>query len=198
MCALGIVSLFAIFLAASQPHRVHHLLESLPAAAGHGDQDNAAIGDWQLAAQHAISEDLTAKDDSRPVEEHWEPHHRAGHHHHSDHAQTSRHGHIYEYPTRDLGPLTSADDSLRSDSQVHDENSSPLHAQNGPTDGHHDGQPKTDCATQSIAKHSHLSSIPAADISFVFCFLARLSDNGTDTRRFFVYLPFSQRAPPRL
>jgi hypothetical protein len=32
-CAVGIVSLFVLFLAASAPHRVHHFFEKLPAPA---------------------------------------------------------------------------------------------------------------------------------------------------------------------
>ena len=35
-CALGIISCFVLFLAASAPHRVHHLFENLPKPHGHG------------------------------------------------------------------------------------------------------------------------------------------------------------------
>jgi len=194
ICALGIVSLFAIFLAASQPHRVHHLLENLPAA-GHGDRNDADISDRQPSAPRAIDEKLPAEHDSRPADRQWKPHHGAGPHHHSDHAQTSRQGHTHEDPTRDAEPSTSGDDNLRS--HAHEDQASPLHAQNGPTDEHHDGQPKTDCATQGVAKHAHLSPIPAAEIALVFSFFARLADCRTALSGFLVYLPFSPRAPPQ-
>ncbi|HMF52445.1 MAG TPA: hypothetical protein VK603_27550 [Candidatus Saccharimonadales bacterium] len=198
LCSLGIVPLFALFLATSQPHRVHHLFENLPAAAGHEDSDDEIHSGQQLPSAHVAGKTFT-DERPRPVERQVDTHHEAGHHPHAYHAQATPRGYAHEGPTTtDDRQLASADDSLRSHLPAHEDNPSPLHAQNDPTDAHHDGQQKTDCATQSVVKHSHLSSIPAADITFVFCFLARLSDNGTDTRRFFVYLPFSQRAPPRL
>lgn len=173
ICALGIVSLFALFLAASQPHRVHHLLENLPAAAGHGDRGDAEINDRQ-------------------------PHHGAGHHHHSAHAQTSPQGHTHEERARDVEASANADDDLRSHPHADEEDAAPLHAHNDRPDANHDGQPKTDCATQSVAKHAHLSPVSAADLTLVFSFIARLSDYGTDISRFLVYLPFSPRAPPQV
>jgi hypothetical protein len=56
-CALGIVSLFVYFLAASAPHRVHHLLEDLqfPADPEHG---------FQTASQLTTSEHNDAYGDT--------------------------------------------------------------------------------------------------------------------------------------
>ena len=43
-CALGVVSLFVIFLAASAPHRVHHFFENLPLHI-HSNSHNDHSGD---------------------------------------------------------------------------------------------------------------------------------------------------------
>jgi hypothetical protein len=60
-CAVGTVSLFVLFLIASAPHRVHHLLENLPlreglAAQAHHHDDEEHRGTLttrnQLAAHH--------------------------------------------------------------------------------------------------------------------------------------------------
>jgi hypothetical protein len=128
LCAVGTASLFALFLAVSQPHRVHHLLENFPAV---------------------------------------------------------------EYRH-----LASADQRHRSHSHDHTGPSTPLHAHKDQPDAQHDGQTQTNCVTQSVAKHSHLDSIPATNIVHVerVCFDQRrpvtltLIDSG--------HSPIVPRAPP--
>jgi hypothetical protein len=61
ICSLGTLSLFVLFLAASQPHRVHHLLEDLRASSSdrvhsHSSdhhQDRAAEQDGTSSSPHA-------------------------------------------------------------------------------------------------------------------------------------------------
>lgn len=72
ICALGTVSLFALFLAASQPHRVHHLLENLSPAAGReaGAKDSqhshAHDHEENSAPLHAHNDPTDAHHDGQP------------------------------------------------------------------------------------------------------------------------------------
>jgi hypothetical protein len=116
------VYFFALFLAAAQPHRVHHLLENLP----------------------------------------------------HDHLSHEKHSHEHDAPSK------------------------LVHGDNDQADAHHEGQHQPDCATQSVVKHSNLSSVTNADFTFVLCFFTRLNDDRNLANRFFVDLPFFQRAPPEL
>ena len=42
-CSLGIIASFVVFLAASAPHRVHHLFENLPKPHGHDHHAHSSI-----------------------------------------------------------------------------------------------------------------------------------------------------------
>jgi hypothetical protein len=61
ICSLGTLSLFVFFLAASQPHRVHHLLENLRVSSSdhvqshslNHHQDGAAEPDGTSSSPHA-------------------------------------------------------------------------------------------------------------------------------------------------
>jgi len=73
LCAMGIVSLFTLFLAAAQPHRVHHLLENLPAVehahlagAAHTGQSHSHVHGGSSAPLHAHSDRPDANHDGRP------------------------------------------------------------------------------------------------------------------------------------
>lgn len=53
-CSLGIIASFVVFLAASAPHRVHHLFENLPKPYG---QDHHAHSSMQSGTTSAVDHD---------------------------------------------------------------------------------------------------------------------------------------------
>jgi hypothetical protein len=77
--ALGVISSFVLFLAASAPHRVHHLFENLPKPHGHG-----------LRAHSATQPD-TAGDTERQADAHSdEPLHADAPHNDQNHDPTAQ------------------------------------------------------------------------------------------------------------
>jgi hypothetical protein len=118
-CAVGIVSLFVLFLVASAPHRVHHFFEKLPF----------------------------------PVAE--------------------THSHAHDHPTSDT-------------SQSHGQD-------------HESRQPQqSDCAMQSVAQNSHVSSAQLIEIAFLEISSAQKADHRVVISTSFNPSPFSQRAPPTI
>jgi hypothetical protein len=117
VCALGIVSLFGFFLAASAPHRVHHLFEkpSFPAANNHA---------------------------------------------HDHHTADTDHSHSGNHESRQ------------------------------PQQG--------DCAMQTAAQNTHLSSPQLVEVAFLQISLPRNPDRRVIATRSFNPSPFSQRAPPTI
>jgi hypothetical protein len=113
ICALGIVSLFVLFLTASAPHRVHHFFEQPQFPVAHGHTDDAA----DAAHSHGPDHDL-------PKSQH------------------------------------------------------------------------SDCAIQSVAQNSHISSAQLIEVPFLEIALAHKPDPGIVASAFFDASPFSQRAPP--
>lgn len=117
ICAVGIISLFVLFLTASAPHRVHHIFEqsAFPAEDTHA---------------HANDHDL--------------------------------------------------DDATHSHGQDHD-SPKPLHS---------------DCALQSVAQNSHVSSAQLIEVPFLEIARPCDPDRRVAAASFFDASPFSQRAPP--
>jgi hypothetical protein len=113
ICAVGIVSLFVLFLTASAPHRVHHFFEQP-----------------QFPVVHEHAHDAA----------------EAAHSHGPDH-----------------------------------DSSKPQHS---------------DCAIQSLAQNSHVSSVQLIEVPFLEIALAHKPDPWTVASSFFDASPFSQRAPP--
>jgi hypothetical protein len=74
-CALGIISLFVLFLAASAPHRVHHLLEGLHLPE---DQDQRSLATSQSAT---VAHDDAHRGNDQPDDtEHTDTSQRDQHH----------------------------------------------------------------------------------------------------------------------
>jgi len=64
-CALGVLCCFVLFLAASAPHRVHHLFENLPKTHGHDHHSDPSI---QSGTTSAVDHDTDDDDYSaRPA-----------------------------------------------------------------------------------------------------------------------------------
>lgn len=116
ICAVGIVSLFVLFLTASTPHRVHHIFEQPP----------------PVAQKHFHGPDHEAND--------------------KDHSQ----GHDHDSPK-------------------------PQHS---------------DCALQSVAQNTHISSAQLIEVPFLEIAHVRNPDRRIVASSFFDAAPFSQRAPP--
>ena len=117
MCALGIVSLFVLFLTASAPHRVHHFFE----------QPQFPVAD--------------------------------------------KHSHGHDHDTAGAADRQAAD---------HD-SPKPQHS---------------DCAIQSLAQNSHVSSVQLIEVPFLEIALAHKPDPKIVASSYFDAAPFSQRAPP--
>jgi hypothetical protein len=67
----------------------------------------------------------------------------------------------------------------------------------GHTRDHASPQPKpSDCAVQSVAHHTHLSSVQLLEVPFLEFLVAPNRTRGIVVTSFFDASPFSQRAPP--
>ena len=117
ICALGIVSLFVLFLTVSAPHRVHHFFEQ---------------------PQFPVAESIPTATIMTP-------------------------------PTRLTATATDHDSPK------------PQHS---------------DCAMQSVAQNSHISSVQLIEVPFLEIALAHKPDPRIVASSFFDASPFSQRAPP--
>jgi hypothetical protein len=196
LCSLSTAILFITFLAASAPHRVHHLLENVPA------QKSNRSGPRELSLSSAPrSQDRNdpSAEPGFPTSEHDHATHKhaahAHHHHGHSHRDSEKaghrhsHGHSHSH-SHDTAPVqtqaTQAPDSV----------SEPLHANAPKRDAHHDSSARTDCVVQAAAQQAQLAPLPSAQIVFIDTEVAlRLAVRSVNFTPFDPS-PFSQRAPP--
>lgn len=179
LCALITISLWVHFLAASAPHRVHHLLENLPRREPAPNQrlDKAKpIEPGRLLAAGP------AKTQAKPSRAH---HHRS--HRHDGHSHTHAHHHGHGH-----SPVTGAVTN-----NVTDTAAAPMQTGAPRRDAHHDSSAQNDCLVQAAAQHTHFGQVACAEI--VAADTAQLDGLAKQdfTFAYFDPSPFSQRAPPK-
>lgn len=186
LCSLGTVILFLTFLAASAPHRVHHLLENVPAPKS--DQPRLRVLSISAAPNSQGSVARSAESQTHSSA----PDHAA--HDHSSHPHRHSHSHSHAHPTHshDTAPVQTQTKTVPAPSSA----SEPLHANAPKRDAHHDGSARTDCIVQAAAQHAHYAPVESTIIAFLDAESAlRLAvrfENFTP----FDPSPFCQRAPP--
>ncbi len=189
-CALGIISCFVLFLAASAPHRVHHLFENLPWT------DQAADAEAYKTANPPL---LIASSQTVGFEDHNYPFH--GHRkslaEHGSHGQV--HGNHLDHVAGNNhhgGQDRAGDDSDANEQPT--EPDIPLRANSPHDDAHHDKSAQTVCLLQAAAQHSHLSAPLFIDVVFLSAEPEKQPEVTFHRLSLFNPSPFSQRAPPRL
>jgi hypothetical protein len=191
LCGLGTAIAFLTFLVASAPHRVHHLLENVPAPKSTQPR-LAALSIYSAPNPQgsiARSADSQAQSFAHDHSSHSHRHNgKAGHR--RSHAHSHSHSHAHSH---DAAPVQTQSAAAPAPSSA----SEPLHANAPKRDAHHDGSARTDCIVQAAAQHAHYTPDESAVLTFhdaeSALRLAVRSENFTP----FDPSPFSQRAPPR-
>ena len=204
ICAISIVSLFVLFLTASQPHRVHHLFENLPQAGGVPEVRNDESGGNHARSLTAINQIVDAGDHShksRHRAENLSSDNHQNHHHrdHSHHGVSSQHSHhqrdhserYHNRPQSRTGNASPHHEHARASGV-------PLNANTPNDDAHHDNSPQTICLLHSAAQHSHISAAHLLEILFLGFESQERVDPPFLSLSTFNPSPFSQRAPPKV
>jgi hypothetical protein len=197
-CSLGIIATFVLFLAASAPHRVHHLFENLP-----GEEQTARKGNHKrtsLLSPAALSQTSSHESDqergssperAKNLANHRHRNHSLGGDHHHESVKDENGN-----PRQDRSSVTV---DSRTDAPPLTESGIPLHADSPHNDAHHNPSAHTICLLQSAAKHSHLSATHSADLVLVYINVAKQpAEVRLQLLSLFNPSPFSQRAPPRV
>jgi hypothetical protein len=185
-CALGIVSLFVLFLISSAPHRVHHLLENVPAPKS--EQSRVAV--LSIAAAPAPQDSAARSADSQA---HSSAPKRAVHDH-SSHSHRHRHGHSHSHSHTHAAASVQTQTAAAVDPSFTAE---PRHANAPKRDAHHDGSARTDCIVQAAAQQAQVAPLQSAQIVFLDTeFALRLAVRTVNFTPFDPS-PLSQRAPPQ-
>jgi hypothetical protein len=194
-CAAGIAGVFALFLTASAPHRVHHLLENLPAPKT--ESGNTREPALSSASNGQVGIDGSSESKSEPSGHDHRAHDHSSHaHHHGTNVKHHHdHSHKHSQPTHRHIPSTAPSETAAEPVQRKPE---PLHANTPKRDAHHDNSTQTDCIVQAAAQRAQFAPVEIAQIAFL--------DSEFDLRftvqsvafTAFDPSPFSQRAPPRV
>jgi hypothetical protein len=191
-CALGIVGCFVLFLAASAPHRVHHLFENPQADEVTRAHTHKTAYPLLLTA---LSQSADSGDHNHPSGDHEKSLAKDGQ---QDHVRGSHHGYA-SGNNHDRGRQHQG----RAESQVEGESDgngsdTPLQANTPHDDAHHDNSAQTVCLLQSAAQHSHLSTAQSVSIIFLKVEFEERLDLLPLLLSPFNPSPFSQRAPPKV
>lgn len=196
--SLAVVALLGLFLAASAPHRVHHLLDNLPPPKTQSGNTRELSLSSAPHRQHSVSQssepktqtaghDLGTHDHASHSHHHNEKSQRD--HHHHDHAH--KHSHRSHSHDADLAHAESASEANQTDAE-------PLHANAPKRDAHHDNSAQTNCIVQAAAQNAHFTPVESAKTAF----FGNEFDNRATLRPInftsFDPSPCSQRAPPRV
>jgi hypothetical protein len=186
-CALGIISCFVLFLAASAPHRVHHLFENLQYPGEVVEEQTRTL------SLTASSQAVDVGDQAHKSHDHLANGDHGHHHGYHSHSRGNNHKH-------DHGELQTQSQAVNAaQSQEHATlPDAPRHANTPNDDAHHDNSAQTVCLLQASAQHSHLTSIDLHEIPFTGTGSA--GDPARAGAAFSIYCPapFSQRAPPAI
>ena len=178
LCALITISFWVHFLAASAPHRVHHLLENLPRRDLAPNQGLDKAKSTETVIRQAAG---PAKRQAKPSRAH---HHRD--HGHDGHTHTHAHQHDHRHT-----PVTAVATINETDTAA-----APMQTGAPRRDAHHDSSAQNDCLVQAAAQHTHIGQVACAEI--VATDTAQLDGLAQQdfTFAYFDPSPFSQRAPP--
>lgn len=179
--SLAIVALFVLFLVASAPHRVHHLLENLPPNA---DTFSAESGSrhTHLGQQARLA---ASSDDPHGA------HNPAANSHPHPHKANHDPAHAHAHHPRSTAPSVQAVGAPESN----ETDATPLHTKAPRRDSHHDNSAQTNCILQAAALQAHFAPVDGAAIIFSGS-EGDLSTHSYPINYLFDPSPRSQRAPP--
>lgn len=196
LCSIGTAVVFLTFLAASAPHRVHHLLENLPPPKTERRHDRGLS--LSAAPNHQGGVDRSPESKTQTsAHDHGIHDHSSHAHHHGKNVKHHHHNHAHKHShhTHSQAPSPAPSESA---AEPHQGDAEPLHANAPKRDAHHDNSAETNCIVQAAAQHAHFAPVESAEIAF----FENEFDNQTRFRpiNFTSYdpSPCSQRAPPRL
>jgi len=179
LCALITISLWVYFLAASAPHRVHHLLENLPRRGLLPPEEPNKTSTTQPRVIH-VNDDAEKKAKPSSAHDHRD-------HGHDGHTHTHAHQHDHRHT-----PVTAVATINETDTAA-----APIQTGAPRRDAHHGSSAQNDCLVQAAAQHTHFGQTACAEIDATNT--ARLDglDQQDSTFANFDPSPFSQRAPPK-
>lgn len=195
-CSLGIIATFVLFLAASAPHRVHHLFEELPKEkqSARANTDKTASPLLLTALDKASdrgSDQGLSSDRARNLGTPHRHSHPLGSDHHHESVKDENGD-----PRQDRSALTV---DSRADAPPLTESGIPLHADSPHDDAHHKQSAHIICLLQSAAQHSHLSATHFTNLVLVYRDAEKQPvEVALQLLSLFNSSPFSQRAPPRV
>jgi hypothetical protein len=204
ICAINIVSLFVLFLTASQPHRVHHLFDNRPLAGEVPEAWKGESGGDYARSSTAINQIVDAGDHSRRARHKAknlasDNYQNQDHRDHSHHEVSSHHSnHLHDHSERyhDRAQYRTGYASCHHE---HTRASGvPLNANTPNDDARHDNSSQTICLLHNAAQHSHISTAHLLEISFLGFESQPRADPPFLSLSTFNLSPFSQRAPPKV
>lgn len=139
-CALASAIFFLMFLVASAPHRVHHLLEQLPSRPEVPAADSAVVDEPAPSQFAANAKEISGHDHIA------HPHGHAHHHHHHHHRAPAP----AEPAQKTARPAKTVIERQGSESE-------PSNASAPRQDGHHAPSAQNDCFVLAAAQNSHLA-----------------------------------------
>jgi ABC-type Zn2+ transport system substrate-binding protein/surface adhesin len=184
---------FLAFLAASVPHRVHHLLEHLPLPKTNSHEVRALS--LYSAPNPPAAVDRSAESDAQSSAHDHEDHdHSSNHHHRKKTGDHRDHSHSHAQHTHSRASSPTQSENVAEPNQTDPE---PLHANAPERDAHHNKSARTDCIIQAAAQHAQVGPMQSAP----FVFLGDEFDFhfAVQSVNFIAFdpSPLSQRAPPR-
>jgi hypothetical protein len=180
--AISSAAAFALFLTASAPHRVHHLLENLAPPPAENSQ---AKGD-RLRAD--LSQGAPYKQAFAPLAEcHRHVHRDQITHDHCPAHKTPQTARAQTAPPDDFAGQPDAPPSPF-----------PSHANRPKRDAQHDRPAQSDCIMQAAAQHAHALPIGGFHVNCIATQSTGRSHHQQIRPIGYNPAPFSQRAPPRL
>jgi hypothetical protein len=193
LCCLGTAIFFLSFLAASAPHRVHHLLENLPPPKT-ANRDLRATS-LSSPRDHSGASQPSSESQARSAAHDPTAHDRSSHPHHHGKKSTPLHSHSHSHAhhshRHDPAPVQTTNAVAPSQPE-----SEPLHANAPKRDAHHDNSAQTDCIVQAAAQHGQFAPVQNVEIAFLKSqFDLRFAAQSVAFTAFDP-APFSQRAPP--
>ena len=186
--ALGIIAFLATFLINSQPHRVHHLLESLPNptdTVGH-EKPVSTSSAAQSASAPGSTQERAAK---APTQKNPQVH-----------KHTHQHGHRHAPHTHDHGreaPATEVVQAAQNKALTQDHKSEPRHTRTPKNDANHSDTASTQCTFQAAVQQTHLNLAACLVLAVELGETSKPHTDPSPNHLVIRHNPSSPRAPPR-